>query len=223
MAGTEHARRPGAAIEGVSPVRARVVVRVEACFTDGLALLAPLRQVVGWFLHVGVQGPLRRAGAGMTTSGPLGTNAMPTARIAPASGPAILAVAEVAADEVGSEGAGGVHRGAGDRAAPQPGEGDVGTDAERPDDSQVLGADVASLLLLVESPRGGEASGVHGGRSSSYDAAIDATHRQGSECAGSARHFRKEDADERNRSRSSPDPAAGLFGCGQQDAAGIAA
>ena len=47
---------------------------------------------------------------------------------------------EVGADEVGSEGAGRVHGGAGDRAAPQSGQGDVAADAEGADDPDVLRA-----------------------------------------------------------------------------------
>src|SRR5580658_226574 len=42
--------------------------------------------------------------------------------------------------QVGPEGAGRVHRGAGDGAAPQPGQGDVAPDPEGADDADVLGA-----------------------------------------------------------------------------------
>ena len=49
-------------------------------------------------------------------------------------------VGEVPADEVGPEGAGRVHRRPRDRAAPQPGEGDVAADAEGADDADVLRA-----------------------------------------------------------------------------------
>src|SRR5664279_1785152 len=47
---------------------------------------------------------------------------------------------EVRADQVGTEGAGGVHRRAGDRAAPQTGQCDVAGHAQRSDDPDVLGA-----------------------------------------------------------------------------------
>src|SRR5712691_2532284 len=47
---------------------------------------------------------------------------------------------EGGADQVGSEGAGRVHRGARDGAAPQAGQGDVAADPEGADDADVLGA-----------------------------------------------------------------------------------
>src|SRR5580765_7566753 len=45
---------------------------------------------------------------------------------------------EVGADEIGAEGAGRIHRCAGDRATPQAREGDVGADSDRAENADVL-------------------------------------------------------------------------------------
>src|SRR5450631_1380576 len=82
--------------------------------------------------HLGVEGTLGGAGTGTTTSGPPKQERYAHREHCPGQRPGDIhpVVAEVAAYQVRSEGAGWVHRGPGDRAAPQTGQRDVGTDTE---------------------------------------------------------------------------------------------